>query len=346
MIGSNLRVNGGITRVIKNYIKAGLDKKVDLKFYPTYFGSGNHIIDGVYFVVQYMKLYINYKIFRNKVDIIHVHMSYKGSFYRKKYIINLFFKLGVPIVLHMHGSKFKKFYNNSSVRKKNEISYTLNKVSMLLALGEEWKEFYSSITSAKVISFNNAVFSKKITTFDNKIYITTMGILSKRKGTYDIIKIAKKLDTKINKQYKFLLVGDGDLKQINKLILKENLDNRILTTGWIQNDKQIEEIYNKTIIYLLPSYNEGMPMSILEAMSYGIPIISTNVGSISSLVKKKNGYVCKPGDIDEMVNKIIDLLNDKEKYKMMSIENKNTIKNHYCIDDSIEDLISLYSQLL
>ncbi len=59
--------------------------------------------------------------------------------------------------------------------------------------------------------------------------------------------------------------------------------------GWISDQEKIEEIYRKSIVYILPSYNEGMPMSILEAMSYGLPIISTDVGSIPSVVNEKNG---------------------------------------------------------
>ena len=116
--------------------------------------------------------------------------------------------------------------------------------------------------------------------------------------------------------------------------------------GWISDDKKIEDIYRKSIIYTLPSYNEGMPMSILEAMSYGLPVISTNVGSIPSVVEKENGFITKPGDIDELTNKIIFLLNNSEISKSMSERNVEKINLKYNVYNSLDHVYLLYKKLL
>ena len=345
MIGSHLRVTGGITRVIKNYFEAGLGKKVSLEHFPTYFGS-NHIYNLIYYFIKYLTLIIKLFVFNQKYDVAHIHMSYKGSFFRKKLIINLLYTKNIPIIIHMHGSQFKDFYKDSSPSQKRKIQCTLNKASAILALGEQWKSFYQEISTSHVISLDNAVFPKDILKENHdKKYITTMGVISKRKGSYDLVRLASNIKGKIDEGYKFLLAGDGEISELKSKIKELDVEDMFVLPGWISNQEKIEEIYQKSALYILPSYNEGMPMSILEAMSYGLPVISTNVGSIPSVVEKDNGIIFTPGDIQTLEKSIISLLNDKDKIDFYAKNNVEKIKKKYNIYDSINQLVSIYKNI-
>ncbi|MGG0300386.1 glycosyltransferase family 4 protein [Bacillus albus] len=346
MIGSHLKVTGGITRVVKNYMQAGLNEKTNLEYFPTYYGS-NNLVNIIFFIWQYIKLFFQLNVLSRKYDVAHIHMSYRGSFIRKRKIINLLNQKNIPIILHMHGSQFKDFYNESSDKGKRQIVDTLNTVTIIIALGEQWKEYYKSICETEVVSLDNAVFPKQVSDDpEERIYITTMGVLSERKGTYDLIEVGAKLKGKIDSKYKFVLAGDGEIEKAKQKINGLELDDLFILPGWISDDKKIEDIYRKSIIYTLPSYNEGMPMSILEAMSYGLPVISTNVGSIPSVVEKENGFITKPGDIDELTNKIIFLLNNSEISKSMSERNVEKINSNYNVYSSLDKVISLYERIM
>ena len=109
--------------------------------------------------------------------------------------------------------------------------------------------------------------------------------------------------------------------------------------------RKIEEIYKKSIIYILPSYNEGMPMSVLEAMSYGLPVISTNVGSISLVVKEENGFVVEPGDIELITTHILNILKGNIDIELMAKRNVEKIKRHYNVYNSLEQLMVLYEKI-
>jgi len=342
MIGSHLRVTGGITRVVKNYLQAGIKEKVDLTYLPTYYGS-NIFVNSMYYLVRYLDLFSKLNIFQKRYDVAHIHMSYKGSFIRKMHLINLLSKKNVPIILHMHGSQFKDYFNGSSEDKKEQIKNTLNKVSIIIALGKEWKEFYQSISNTKVVSLDNAVFPKDNNdNTEEREYITTMGVLSQRKGTYDLIKAAKRLDGVIDSKYKFLIAGDGEINKVKEEISKLGLEHRIIIPGWISDQNKIDDIYNRSILYVLPSYNEGMPMSILEAMSYGLPVISTDVGSIPSVIKEENGVIIKPGDSENLANSIKELLDDKQKVLKYKEKNTKLINTKYNVYKSIDRLFELY----
>ncbi|MBK5470008.1 MULTISPECIES: glycosyltransferase family 4 protein [Bacillus] len=346
MIGSHIRVTGGITRVVKNYMQAGLSEKTKLEYFPTYYGS-NHFVNIFYFMIQYVKLFFKLNVLKHQYDIAHIHMSYRGSFIRKSKIIQILHKNNIPIVLHMHGSQFKDFYNESSDKRKKDIVDTLNKVTVILALGEQWKEYYESICKAKVVSLDNAVFPKEsINDFNDRVYITTMGVLSQRKGTYDLIEVGAKLKGKIDNKYKIVLAGDGEIEKVKKRINELDLGDLFIVPGWISDEAKIEEIYRKSIIYVLPSYNEGMPMSILEAMSYGLPVISTEVGSIASVVEADNGFVIKPGDITELGDKITCLLNNQLIMELMGRNNTKKICEKYNVYNSLEDVYLLYEKIL
>ncbi|PFN07059.1 glycosyltransferase family 4 protein [Bacillus cereus] len=346
MIGSHLRVTGGITRVVKNYMQAGLNEKTNLEYFPTYYGS-NHFVNILYFAIQYIKLFFQLNVLSRKYDVAHIHMSYRGSFLRKRKIIQLLNRKNIPIVLHMHGSQFKDFYNESPDKRKEQIVDTLNKVTVILALGEQWKEYYESICTAKVVSLDNAVFPKQaVNDSEDRVYITTMGVLSQRKGTYDLIEVGAKLKGKIDSKYKFVLAGDGEIGKVKKKITELGLGDLFIVPGWISDEKKIEDIYRKSIIYVLPSYNEGMPMSILEAMSYGLPVISTNVGSISSVVEKENGFVVNPGDIKELADKINYLLNNESNIERISESNTEKICAKYNVYTSLEKVHLLYEEII
>ena len=94
--------------------------------------------------------------------------------------------------------------------------------------------------------------------------------------------------------------GNGEIQRLKELINKHNIEDIVEFLGWISSmEKAI--ILNSTDVYILPSYNEGLPISILESMSYGKAIISTNVGGIPEIVRnKENGLLINPGELKQM----------------------------------------------
>lgn len=342
MIGSHLRVTGGMTSVIKNYIQSGLPQKVDFEYFPTYFGS-NHFFNILYFFLQFTKLWMKLIFLNEPYNVAHIHMSYRGSFVRKKYIIQLLKRKNIPMILHMHGSQFKDFYKECSDRQRKQIENTLDSVSVIVALGEQWKKYYQSISNTTVISLENAVFPKQtMNDSEEKNYITTMGVLSQRKGTYDLIEAASHMKGKIDPKYKFLLAGDGEIEKVKKRINALQLESMFVIPGWVSDQGKIDELYRKSIMYVLPSYNEGMPMSILEAMSYGLPIISTDVGSIASVVTDENGFMIKPGDTEALANRLMELLHHPEQLEKFQVNNSEKIRIYYNMYDSVDKIIGLY----
>ena len=348
IVGSDLSVKGGITSVIYSFLNYNWDE-FEVELFPTYIEK-NSINKIIFFVKSYFK-YIGL-LLRNEFNIAHVHMSYKGSFYRKFIIVKTSKIFKKKVVLHLHGSEFKEFYNSSNNILKKLIKNIFESSDCVIVLGEEWYKLILNIApTANIKIFNNAVKIPNLNVTWNKkeIKVLFLGVLIKRKGVDDLIEAIKILEQKNiikNRNIKFIIAGTGKeeykLKEKAKLY---KLENCIDFVGWV-NGKEKEKLLKESQVFVLPSYNEGLPVAILEAMAYGIPVISTNVGSIEEVVNNDNGFIIKPGSINDLAYSIEKLTENEEKWNKKSNLSRKTICKMFDEKIYFENIINLYNDLI
>lgn len=335
---------GGMSSVIKNYENSNLVNRVNYTFLATAV-DGNKLSKLMIFLNAFINMVS--KLVFSKVDIVHIHSASRGSFIRKSYLVVLAKLFRKKVILHIHGAEFEKFYRNECGKfKQSYIKKILSVTDKVIVLGEEWKQKIGEYCSSEIIVLNNAIKIPTENLYNNNSNcITVLGRLGTRKGTFDIIEATKKLVEK----YPNIIVnlaGDGEIDKVNLEIKKYGLEKNINVLGWIDENKRTQ-LLKDTGIYILPSYNEGMPMSILEAMSYGIPVISTDVGSIPTVIKNdENGYIIKPGDIEKLYTLIDKLIQSSEIRLQMSSNNYNKVNKKFSIDTNIEQLLQIYRNTL
>ena len=115
--------------------------------------------------------------------------------------------------------------------------------------------------------------------------------------------------------------------------------------GWLSKE-ETGALLNKTDVFILPSYAEGMPMAILEAMSYSIPVISTNVGGIPEVVlNNETGYIIKPGDLEELYKKTEELILNADKRVLFGENGRKIIETKHNINNYIKSLCGIYDAI-
>ena len=215
-IGSSQEVKGGITTVIEQFLNYEWDN-IDMCFLPTYI-EGGKIRQIFFFCIAILKYLI--MIMLNRPNIVHIHMSYNGSFYRKFIIIKLSKIFKVHAILHLHGSEFKMFYEKSSLTVKNMIKSLFESAEQTIVLGQGWLDFVQDIApKANIIVCNNAVdIPIEVASLSEGTFnILFLAVLLKRKGIYDLIEVIKQLkdeDFFYQKNIKFIVAGDGPEYQI------------------------------------------------------------------------------------------------------------------------------------
>lgn len=332
IVGSDSSVKGGITTVINSLLNHDWEC-IEMELLPTYI-EGNAIEKIIFFLKAILKYIV--KLIKKDFDIVHIHMSYNGSFYRKLLIVKLSNLFNKKIILHLHGSEFEEFYNNNNKYIKKLIKNIFDKSTYVIVLGERWNKIIKSISPmSNVKIFNNAVTVPSDTVKWNKndIKVLFLGVLIKRKGIYELIEsinILRKKGIIEKNKLKFIIGGTGkEEASIMNLINKYNIQDCVEMVGWVDG-KQKTELLKQSQIFVLPSYNEGLPMAILEAMSFGIPTISTNVGSVEEVVKNGyNGIIINPGNVEALSSAINKLSYDEAKWKRYSINSKLIIEDYY-----------------
>ena len=273
---------------------------------------------------------INKIVKEKKINLIHSH--HRWSSFISFFICSIY---GIPLLTTYHGIHSKK--RKLSIFGDAVISVSEDSKNHLIS--------YFKIDKDKIrVIYNGINLPQQCADITNKCNILSVARLSKEKDHKTLFIAFKKLKQKYPK-LRLTLAGDGELK--NELInFSKKLDiyDNIKFLGKIEN---IEDIYQKGGIFVLSSTTEGFPIALLEAMSYGLPVVTTNVGGINKIVQNNiNGYIVEkenPEEIYIAVSKLIDNENCSTMFRENGI---NTINQNFSIDKMAQDTIKLYKEIL
>ncbi len=302
------------------------------------------------------------KIIRKfKPDIVHTHASKPGFLGRI-----IAYILGVKVIIHtFHGHVFHSYFNSVisklvilterflglitdkiiviSKKQKNEIDHFLNlsNKTKIIPLGLDLAKFKNYDSNVRIS------FRKKFGVKDNEFCIGIVGRLTAVKDHKLFIDIANSILNRSNLKFKFLIVGGGELETELKLYIKNNLNSKfsehIIFTGWLN---EMKEVYFGIDCLFLTSKNEGTPVSIIESISSGLPVFSTNIGGVEDILKKcKTGYLIKNRNAKKFSNIFLSKLPEIIINDRSEIKNKYVFKN-YGYERLVKDIKRLYKNLL
>lgn len=360
-IGSVPPPQGGISSVVESILNMKIiNSKYKMLFLnridsrPAYVRGRPNVINIYFNLIQLIKYFRI--MFRERPQIIHIHTSTDWGFYKDGVFLFIAKVLRKKTILHLHGATFDNTYDKSSWIGKWFIKKILELPNIDIALSKYDENFYKHISpNANIRVLNNGINYSSFNLSENnqqanRFNIFFIGLLGRRKGIYDILEVIKLLSFSKNKDIKFILAGDWESKEdkenILKLIKQKEINNFICFLGEIAGDKKIKAFCNADI-FLFPSYAEGFPIALLEAMASGLPVITTPVGGIPELVEDGvNGFLVKPGDINSMVDKIIELFRDEKSRKLIRNNNMDKIRKYYAIEKIDEELNKIYDEVL
>ena len=275
------------------------------------------------------------------LDLLHVHYAiphaYAAVNARK---ILLEDNIDVPIVTTLHGTDITLLGKSPFIL--SAVNYAINQSSLVTCVSQNLKletlKHFDIQHDIKVIpnfiSFNSAdIITKKN---KKKKVISHISNFRSVKRVLDVIYIFHNIQKTINSE--LIMIGDGpDFQKAKSLVIKLGLERLV---NFVGKSKHIQKFLKKTDLFLLPSESESFGLVALEAMSFGIPVITTNCGGVTELVLDgKNGHTCNVGDIHDMSCKSINLLSDMELYSKYSSSSYRTAKKY-----DINNIIPLYEE--
>lgn len=344
MVGTHQTTMGGIASVVRGYIEGGLFEKWPLRYVATHRdGSGLQkawaCVGGYTQVLQ--------ALLSLPEPLLHIHLSQRASFWRKTGVCALARLFGRPYVLHVHGSEFMEFYQNECDRRARRIvEWSFGCAAVVLALSEEWRSNILRICPSAVIEVlpnavrvPDSIAGRGLRTGHGRILF--LGRLGQRKGTFDLIRAFASVAQKFPDSY-LVCAGDGSVDAVRHLAVEQGLGPRLECPGWLSTDRTRAELA-RADVFVLPSYAEGLPMSLLEAMANGLPVIASRVGGIPSLVHDRvNGLLIDAGSPDALAGAMESVLADDALRARLGAGARQTIVERYSLESHLAQLGSLY----
>lgn len=290
-------------------------------------------------------------LLRFRPDTVLIFFADRGSLLEKGLMAVMARMFGRRVVLcprsgllisDIRSSKFWKKYTR----------FVFRCAHTVVCQGESWKDFFEQhigLSPEKYIVIRNwIVLDRYAENFEHhqkrsaatKLRILFMGWVTKEKGIFDLLKAYQTLPFT---HTEMLIAGDGnDLVAAKGESVNLKIDQTTKFLGWVfDNDKH--KLLREADIFVLPSYYEGLPNALLEAMASGVPAIATRVGGIPDLIRSgENGFLVEPGDVDGLAEKIALLIQNEDKRKSFSLSAYNHVKNNH----SLQAAVSRFKELL
>lgn len=320
------------------------------KFISTFKPFSSNIIKGLFYFKQFILIIVKLISDRN-INIVHIHGSQDGSFFRKYFIfIVAKYIFRKKIVYHCHASHFDVFYEDSNNFFKKVIRGFIENVDIVISLSDSWTKFFGEKFKCKKLKklyncIEPVTWGDNISVLNKNININLLflGRIGERKGVFELLEVLSGWKNVGN--ISLSIGGDGEIDRLKTIIHNNGLSQVVDYLGWVDGSVK-DKLLRGGGIFVLPSYHEGLPISILEAMNYGLPIISTKVGGIPEAVQDGvNGILIEPGDKEGLKKALLYFNENPSEIERMGRESKRLIQKFYP-ESVFLQLEEIYKELL
>jgi glycosyltransferase involved in cell wall biosynthesis len=305
-----------------------------------------------------------------KPDIVHTHASKAGALGRLAAS-----SCKVPVIIHtFHGHVFHSYFGKTKTAIfKNIERYLAKRTTAIVAISEiqkkELVDIHRIAPAEKIHVINlgfdldrfhegqeakRKAFREFYQVSDEEVVVVIIGRMAPVKNHELFIRCLGKALKKTTKKVRAFVVGDGETRQRTEVLAKDsgidftdytvNKDKRTLTfTSWITD---VDRVLAGAEIVCLSSFNEGTPVSLIEAQAAGKPIISTKVGGIEDIVSPETALLCAVSDEEKFAQDLLTLIEREDLRASMGKSGWEFVHNKFHYKRLVKDTQHLYESLL
>jgi len=286
--------------------------------------------------------------------VVHLHASTRGSFIRKAVLFWISRPTRTPVVMHMHGSGFQSYYENSPKAMQAIIRATISRVSAFVALGEVWAtRMRTLVPAARILAIPNAVrLGERIGQpgAGEPIRVVFLGRIGDHKGTFMLLDAWADLvrDTRFTvgggSAASLTVAGDGEVDRARDRVVELGIDHTVDIHDWL-SESEVAKLLDHSHVLVLPSRNEGQPMAVLEAMARGLCVIATDVGGIPEMIGDGCGVLVAADDTEGLTAALQLVVHDRDVRAGHGDAAYSRVKNQFDVAEVSRQLDALYREV-
>lgn len=344
MLGPGLKVRGGVSGVQQLLLDA-LPKEMRATHIATMVEGGKWT-KAMTFAQSLAKLTLQ---LNQHPDVVHIHFASGASSFRKIILARMALARGASVIMHAHGGAYQKYWARLSPTARAITRNTLLRAQRLVVLGEGWRAFFESIgvPRHRIVVLPNPVVlpeSVPVRSSGGKIRFVYFGLLSRRKGVFELMEAVAALSPEARARVEFSLAGNGEIHRLREHANKLGVQDVVAIRQWVDPIER-DRLLAAAHAFVLPSHTEGLPMSLLEAMAWGLPPICTPVGSIPEyVVNGANGILIAPGAVPQLTEAIEKLVSQETERTRMGRLARATVEP-LCVQQYSNRMCAVYRSI-
>ena len=363
MVGPVPPPEGGIASVMQDIIDSDLSSTYQFEVFARQPSLPGDLHSSIGRNLYRLRRFIHFLILLLRYQYYAVHIHSPDQAFIGTVIFMVLARLArVPVLLHHHGTDWQSFYPDVSPLRQRLIRFGLLLPKCLLVLYDHWeKELIQILPNARVQVLRNLAHDLTIPSedalqvvreqwglFQDDFVVITVGSVGRRKGSFDIVNAAKVIAGQ-DRGIKFILVGGeelpDELSQVELALEQGRMEQSVILTGEVERSR-IPWFLAAADVFLLPSYYEGMPISLIEAMRSGLAIITTPVAGIPEMISaEETGLFVEPGSFNQIASAVIRLKDDAILRNKLGKNARAAFEERFEFSRGIEQLKQIYTSL-
>lgn len=250
----------------------------------------------------------------NEPTVVHIHFASRGSAIRKMLLAQQVVNARQPLIMHAHGGSFDTFHRSLPPFLRRMVNRTMQQANLVIVLSSQWRDFYireCELAPSQVVVLPNPVrVPTRLPDRSHRAEVKFVHLakLAKLKGSYDLVNAFQALPADLRARARLVLAGHGETEDLRRVAAGVP---GIEVLSWIETAER-DRLLADSDVFVLPSYVEGLPMALLEAMAAGLPSITTPVGGIPDcFTDGVEGLMVTPGDVPQLTEAMARLITDE-----------------------------------
>ncbi len=281
-----------------------------------------------------------------RCDMLHVNVASFGSTFRKMILSSIARACGTPYVIHLHGGQYEGFWASRGPRASAAIGAFFRNAAGIVVLGGTWERFVRDRlpeVAPRITVLPNATRAPALPRRDTRgedVIILFLGQLNASKGVPQLVEALAGMSDLAG--WRAVLAGNGDVEGTREAVERHGLAGRVDVPGWVGPDR-VDALLREAGVFVLPSFVENLPLSIVEAFAYGVPVVCTPVGSVPEIVEDgRTGLLVPAGDAPALEAALRRLVGDPQLRESLAGNGRAEHAARFQLSTYVDRLVGLW----